>query len=709
MAPTSLKPPTRVTGHMSTDAYGTLLDELTADMPADLMFPTSVNTYASMRRETHLAAILAGWGLQLRRAQWQVDPAGCRPEVAAMVADDLGLPVKGDDKPKAARTRGVSWHEHLRSALQSLVYGFFGFEMHAEMVDGRARLVGLYERPPWTVGEIHVDPTSGLFRGVTQDAASGKDVPQINADRLVWYAREREGANWAGVSLLRPVWPIWLVKREMLRVAATGHRRFSVPTPVMEALPGTNPTAGQMAEASELSGAVRVGEQGGAATPPGFRFRLVGAEGSTSDVLGFLRYLDESASKACLSQYLDLGSTQTGSRALGNAFIDNLMLALQSEADSVSDAATRQIAARLVEWNHGPGEPVPQITASGIGAKRETTAESLQLLLSSGALSGDPGLEAWIRREWRLPERETPAPPPAPPAPVNPPTPTARVARPKGRRRREAAGQMMLPVTHAAAARELTELEQQSGVDPDAIAQEIEQAQQALAEQWPDLSDAMIAALVAAVVTAVAAGALDDLGSLLVPDDALADIVTALADAMTVLAESSANRAADELRSQGVDVDAGTVDADRLNDSADAFASIIAAGYATGAGRVALQHAGPDADPDAVGEAVREHLDTLSTPADTPGGWVATNLGGALAQAVHAGRISTFGNAPDGTRFMASEVLDRSTCKACEDADGTVFDTLADALELYPVGGLKSCEGGLRCRGLVVALPPEGE
>jgi hypothetical protein len=253
--------------------------------------------------------------------------------------------------------------------------------------------------------------------------------------------------------------------------------------------------------------------------------------------------------------------------------------------------------------------------------------------------------------------------------------------------------------------REPTELEEQAGTDFAAIAEELEAAQAELAEQWPTLSEEMVAALVAAVVAAVAAGALEELGSLVVPAAALAGIVTALGSAMVDLAAKSADRAADELRGQGADVDTGQPDEARLNDAAEAVAGIIGSGYATGAGRVALQHAGPDADPDAVGDAVREHLESLSEVKDGgAGGWVATNLGGALMRAVHDGRVATFANAPDGTRFAGSEVLDRNTCSVCDEADGAEFDSLSEALEVYPTSGNVGCLGGLRCRGQIIAV-----
>jgi hypothetical protein len=133
---------------------------------------------------------------------------------------------------------------------------------------------------------------------------------------------------------------------------------------------------------------------------------------------------------------------------------------------------------------------------------------------------------------------------------------------------------------------------------------------------------------------------------------------------------------------------------------------VIAAGYASGAARVALLNAGPGADPDAVGDAVRAHLDELSAVKDGNGaGFVASNLGAAMSAAQHAGRAATFADAPAGTRWAASEVNDSSECGPCAEIDTTVFDTLADALEAYPVSGYRGCQGGLRCRGILVAVP----
>ncbi len=138
--------PTTLRGYTTDEIhYGAILTDALEHVP-DLHYPLSVPVYGQMRNEGAITSVLAAYTLLLRQATWSVNPAGCRPEVAQLVADDLGLPVAGKDEPGAARTRGVSWAEHLRCALSYLTFGHAAFELEAEMRDGQARLIGLHER-----------------------------------------------------------------------------------------------------------------------------------------------------------------------------------------------------------------------------------------------------------------------------------------------------------------------------------------------------------------------------------------------------------------------------------------------------------------------------------------------------------------------------------------------------------------------------------
>jgi hypothetical protein len=692
-------PPTSLKGIVSDTTYDAWLGEALELIP-NLVYPLSNATYTSMRRDPQLAAILAGWTLQIRQATWAVDPAGCRPEVAQLVADDLGLPIMGDDQPRAARVRGVSWAEHLRTALLSLVYGHYGFEMQVAVRDGLVRLIALAERPPHTITYIHTDPRAGSFLGVSQDQIGNFDVPQIKADRMVWYCHDREGTSFQGQSLLRPAYGPWLLKKELQRVLATSSRRFGMGVPTMKALAGTQPTEAQMSSALGLATSARVGESGGAVVPPGFVFELVGMTGSTPDTLAFIKYLDQQASRMALMGHMDLGETTNGSRALGDTFVNVLMMALRAVASNLADTVTRQVAARLVEWNWGLDEPVPTVAVSNIGSQRDVNAESLSLLMQSGALAADPALESWVRREFRLPEREPQSPPPLqPPPPVPPPavtpapastTPaTTPVAAARSRaRRRPQQGQLALFA---------------AGDDPEpdyaAIQQQWVDTQAGLLEQWPGMAQPMVDELTAQAQTAASGGDIAALGTLAVSAGVVAAVSLMLGGGATGLAVEAASNVVAEAAAQGVAVVApdrpGT---DRVQQTAEAVAALIAAGYSSGAAKTALQSAG--ADPDVVAAAVRAHLDELGTSTN---GLVGENVGALLSAAQNAGRIAVLEAAPAAT-YVATEQLDSNTCLPCAGAHGTEFSTLEAALAVYPASGNRSCLGRGRCRGFVRAV-----
>jgi hypothetical protein len=717
--------PTRTTGYvdpyaLGSSQYATLYIDMLEHVP-DLIFPQSVQVLARMRRDPQLTAILQGWTLQLRRAQWQIDPSGCRDDVVQAVADGLGLGIAGDDEPGPARLRGVSWNDHLAAALRMLAFGFAGFEMEADTSGDIAQLSGLWERPQWTIAHIHTDGKSGLLTGVSQTGMWKEGAPEIPSDRLVWYVNDREGANWAGTSLLRPAYASWLIKEEMRRVHGISNRRWGAGVPVMEAAPGTNPTPAQMTEAMQMAAAIQAGMQSGAASPPGFTLKIQGLSGSVPDTLAYMKWLDQQMSRAALMGVLDLGDTANGSRALGDTFMDSFMLALEACAEAVADVATRQVAARIVDWNWGEDEPVPRVMSSGVGSRREVTAESLNLLLGAGALAADPALEAWVRREYRLPERDPEAPfevkapkgqmmtvpgtggdgaatGPAQPLPVSPPPPPAKVAaaRPRPRSRRPA-GQPALfgdddepgPAVQAAAA------------DPyaDLMQQQWEQARTDLLADWPDTAQPMVDDLATQAQDASESGDLAALGVLAVSAGVIAALAVPLAASGTKLARLAAAgvvaEAADAKVTVTAPADAG---AERVRQTADAIAHLIAQGYAAGAARLSLQLAG--VDPAEVRDTIARHLSELGSAGS---GFVADHVGALLSAAQHAGRLAVLAKHP-ARAYEAVEVNDHNECPACREGSGKIFETLHAALKDYPSAGYVSCAGKWRCRGFLRPL-----
>jgi hypothetical protein len=371
---------------------------------SELVWPDSIHTYARMRNDPQIAGVLASYLEPLKHAPWAVDGTGCRDEVTKLVADDLGLPIVGaEDKPGPARRRKVNWDNHLRMALQYLVFGHMPFAERYDYVDGKYRLAELSERMPQTITNIDVERGNGDLKAIRQFGSK----EDILARNLTWYVHEREGANWQGKSLLRPAYGAWLLKYEMWRVHGTSIRRFGMGVPSVEAPPGALPA--QVTQAQQLASAMRAGDQSGVGLPPGFKLALTGMTGSVPDALGFIQYLDEQIARMVLAHVLTLGSSQTGSRALGDTFIDLLQMAWNSIAKEVESTAT-SLAVKMVDYNWGEDEPAPRITCGTVGDDPTLTAAVVSQLITAGGIQPDPLLDKFLRRRWKMPERDPSTP-----------------------------------------------------------------------------------------------------------------------------------------------------------------------------------------------------------------------------------------------------------------------------------------------------------
>lgn len=388
--------------------YGELIDAVLDYVP-DLTWPLSTRTYSRMRWDPQLKAVLSAYTLPIRRATWQIDPAGCQPQVVQNIADDLGLPIMGaDPTPSGLRRRNVDWGEHLRLALLDLVFGYMPFEQLWEQEsDGLMHLSALSERMPQTIEAVKIDPSTGQIASIMQYIRAGSSKPPIiPAQNLVWYSHDHEGAAWFGQSLLRASYSLWLIKDQVMRVHATSIRRFGLG--ILEVTAPAGATPAQVATAQQYASSIKASDQAGAGLPDGFTSSLRGLTGTVPDAVKFITYLDQQMTRSTLSSILDMATTTNGTQALGTVIIDAFMLALQAIADEIAQIANAQIIVPLINANYGENEPAPAIVCSDVGADHQTTAESMALLLESGAIVADPALDEFFRKEYELPARTIP-------------------------------------------------------------------------------------------------------------------------------------------------------------------------------------------------------------------------------------------------------------------------------------------------------------
>lgn len=392
--------------------WGSLVSE-THETNPDLQWPNSIDVFDRMRREDpQVKSVLRAVTLPIMRTSWVIDGSGCKPEVVALVAGDLGLPIKGEPFVAPLRTKGrFSWEEHLRLSLLELVYGHSFFEQVYDQSAGRAHIAKLAWRPPRTISDVDVAKDGGLD-AIKQHGYSGSSVEvKIPVDRLVAYVNEREGANWLGESLLRSAYKMWLLKDRVLRIQALAAERNGLGIPVYT---GADLPEGASSEERDawlksekesglkLTKNFRAGEAAGASLPPGSSLELMGVSGKLPDTDKPIRYYDEQIARAVLAHFLNLG-TETGSWALGSTFANFFTDSLNAVAQHIADITQQHVIEDLVDLNWGSAEPAPRLVPSAIGEDQPATAEAIKALIDCGALTVDPALEAFLRAKYGMP------------------------------------------------------------------------------------------------------------------------------------------------------------------------------------------------------------------------------------------------------------------------------------------------------------------
>lgn len=215
-----------------------------------------------------------------------------------------------------------------------------------------------------------------------------------------------------------------------------------------------------------------------------------------------------------------------------------------------------------------------------------------------------------------------------------------------------------------------------------------------LLESWEQISQRQREQLAEQIRVAVDQDNPEALAELDATDDEAAAVLLL---AMLLLAEAGAQTVVEEAAAQGVVVEPVVPPEGELSAAAAVVTALMATSLAVAAGQETTRIAGEGMTGAEVADEVLRYLEGLSDR------YLRDQLGGALTQAQHAGRMATMAVAPPA-RYVAVEVNDLNRCMECAEIDGTEYATLQAAQVDYPVKGYRRCQGGIRCRGQVVAV-----
>lgn len=385
---------------------------MTENESVDMMPPMRFMTFDQMRRED--AAVKSALWLitqPIRSASWSIVPASEDPG-DKIVADALRWQFGIEGKPGIM---DLSWREQMAQKMLMLVYGsmfeeilvadpdiFYDADGDPHIIRPFGRLAPRFPQSIRFPDGIKTDTRTGLIKSFVQWVPDAKPIP---GEKLIAYVHEKEGNDWLGTSLLRPMYGSWKLKRAVMISAGIGWDRFAFGTPVVR-----YPKGGgfmRKKEAENIGRNWRGHERGyfvleGTAAQ-GWDVSIEG-NGQMSDPTPLIHAYDEQIAAAALQHFIVLGrGSSGGNRALGDALSEPYYMFLSAIADDIAEITMKQVFRKWITMNFGPQYEVPQLIASRIASRNiAVLAAAIAALADAGFYFTDPDTQNDVRGEMDL-------------------------------------------------------------------------------------------------------------------------------------------------------------------------------------------------------------------------------------------------------------------------------------------------------------------
>lgn len=352
--------------------------------------------FDKMRRsDAQVAAVLAALTLPIQSAEPIID----RPE------SEDGKKVTDEhlDFARENLFRNIDFADVLSHALSSFWAGYAWFEKVYRVQDSRLVLDRLAPRLASTLWRWEADERGNLA-GVTQRVRVGGRTSEVTLPRnkVALFTVGKEAGDYGGRSILRPAYKHYTIKDTLYKLEAIRYERFAIGVPVVH-LPEQY-SDDQKAMAEDIGRNWRGAEQSLVVLVGEMTIDLLQVKGSESlDIQPAIRHHNEEIAKSVLAQFINLGTSETGSRALGESMMEFFYDAIEGHAKNVASQINHEVLWPTMDLNFAD-KPRPELRFEDLGSvSLSQLATGLAQL--KDFLSPDNETENYVRRRFGLPMR----------------------------------------------------------------------------------------------------------------------------------------------------------------------------------------------------------------------------------------------------------------------------------------------------------------
>ncbi|MFA5731852.1 MAG: DUF935 family protein [Acidithiobacillus sp.] len=364
-----------------------------------LTWPNYISIYEKMKRsDAQIKAMLLMLELPIRSTQWYIEPfdkSRKAKKAAEFVEQNLfeGPPIG----------MSVHWDDLLRNICTMFAFGHSVFEkVYKVDKDGYLKWRKFAPRPQATIYDFLYDDNGGP-KGVIQTLYNkGFEKAEIPIDKLLIFSHRAENGDIRGSSALRAPYKHWMIKDFLYKIMNIGIERNHVGTPIIKLPAGA--TDDDIERAEKIVTTLRSADLGGATIPEGFLLELFEGKRNMVDILPYLQHQDLMIARSALCQFINLGSTETGSFALSKDQSDMFLMMLNAEAKYICNVFNSYAIPSLIKYNFNTDQ-FPYLCFKPLGGNDSKLFETLKLLTDGGLVVPDKNIEEWLRDMLELPEK----------------------------------------------------------------------------------------------------------------------------------------------------------------------------------------------------------------------------------------------------------------------------------------------------------------
>jgi len=315
----------------------------------------AIQHYDKMRRtDAAVWAAESARRLPILAADWDIQPGAddsISKEAAKLAKENLmgGLESETASGEKHTQT----FEQVLRNAMLCDPYGCSAHEdlWTVDADKSQIRLRRLAPRLARTFYQFVTEPDGETLYQLIQFGYRGQmvEIVPVDAWKICYFGLNSEGANFYGWSMNRTAYLPWYFKQQMMRIDAIGAERNRLAVPVVEQ--GPNADDDDVAQSWRWVENLSTNERTGLSLPYQWKFALQGIEGRAVDLVPSIRFYDEQILLATMTDFLSLGKTESGSRALGDVKLDFFLLAEEAMARFIAKTLESTTVRRLVDHN----------------------------------------------------------------------------------------------------------------------------------------------------------------------------------------------------------------------------------------------------------------------------------------------------------------------------------------------------------------------